>query len=473
MARRHIYLRGAVSKFNKAFGVILNKYRLNSNVYPATFMAHTSPVSIASHISHLVLNVMGLNTQPPKPASYNVPPVTSSQPPSFFKTIYNVPSTSAAGQTIAIGGLYGGYSDSDVVATCARYSIPVPTITKVNMGDPAKPFPPDTIGESTLDISTCVMFGNGAAIGFYWNVNIADLIVSRVTFPQPGDPICNVLTMSFVADEGTIQNDLTPYEDAAINNVAVFCSSGDWGASQAFGVVAVMQPAVYPYVTGVGGTSVGALSGTLSSTNFVEWAWNEQQIYGGVTGGGVSALYPTPSFQKNITIPPTLVTRTSSLQPGQTGRAVPDISGCANPESFPQYYINGRLASGGGTSGSCPMMASFFAVANAVLGYNAGFINPTLYHGYASFMRNLNSGGPPDNSMYVREVGNIPPTTIIPGYSSSTNGWNACCGLGMINIGNFVTYVQSLKKYWVQVQSISSSGTLTSAITGPVFVPAS
>jgi subtilase family serine protease len=73
---------------------------------------------------------------------------------------------------------------------------------------------------------------------------------------------------------------------------------------------------------------------------------------------------------------------------GRTGRAVPDISAVADPntgyligetQTFPdgsQKYSEYRL---GGTSLSSPLVAGIMALTNQAAGHPLGFINPLLY----------------------------------------------------------------------------------------------
>ena len=105
-------------------------------------------------------------------------------------------------------------------------------------------------------------------------------------------------------------------------------------------------------------------------------------------GGGISRVFGQPSYQKGITdgvrdgSDPSLT--------GTQGRAVPDISALADPntgflvgqtQAFTTgtYYDEYRI---GGTSLAAPLMAGMAAVANQKAGRDLGFLNPRIYAAY-------------------------------------------------------------------------------------------
>ncbi|MBE7161623.1 MAG: S8/S53 family peptidase [Williamsia herbipolensis] len=109
--------------------------------------------------------------------------------------------------------------------------------------------------------------------------------------------------------------------------------------------------------------------------------------FGGGGGGGVSAVFPQPSYQQGIT---DSARDGSSGAAGTTGRAVPDISALADPNTgflvgqtqrFPDgtYYDEYRI---GGTSLAAPLIAGMAAVANQRAGRDLGFLNPRIYAVY-------------------------------------------------------------------------------------------
>jgi subtilase family serine protease len=123
------------------------------------------------------------------------------------------------------------------------------------------------------------------------------------------------------------------------NNVAITASSGDSG-------LGVNYPAVCPYVTGVGGTTL--------NSNGTETDWNTSSSEG--AGGGCSAYIAKPSWQ-------------SSSVTGCSRKAVADVSADADPNTgayvYDTYGYGGWLEVGG-TSESSPIIAAVFALAGNV-----------------------------------------------------------------------------------------------------------
>ena len=76
----------------------------------------------------------------------------------------------------------------------------------------------------------------------------------------------------------------------------------------------------------------------------------------------------------------------------------------------------------GGTSAVAPLYAGLIARINANVGFNVGYINPTLYTLPATTYRDISSPpGPANNS-----------SGGIQGYPAGP-GWDACTGLGSVN----------------------------------------
>ncbi|MGJ0120615.1 S53 family peptidase [Williamsia sp. MIQD14] len=109
--------------------------------------------------------------------------------------------------------------------------------------------------------------------------------------------------------------------------------------------------------------------------------------FSGGGGGGISTVFPQPSYQKGITDG---ARDGSSGATGTTGRALPDISALADPntgflvgqtQKFTDgsYYDEYRI---GGTSLAAPLMAGMAAVANQKAGRDLGFLNPRIYAAY-------------------------------------------------------------------------------------------
>ncbi|MGO3884785.1 MAG: S53 family peptidase [Mycetocola sp.] len=170
--------------------------------------------------------------------------------------------------------------------------------------------------------------------------------------------------------------------EAASLNVSVFASTGNDGDYSDYGDHAdesdVASPASSPYVTAVGGTSVGLGE---SDNLVVEAGWAIQTrfaengaiippgfLYG--AGGGESAYYARPSWQQG-------------LGAAGTGRLLPDVASLADPNTG--FVIHAPIAgelqydTHGGTSLATPMVAATVAIAKVTSGAEVGLATPSLY----------------------------------------------------------------------------------------------
>jgi subtilase family serine protease len=191
---------------------------------------------------------------------------------------------------------------------------------------------------------------------------------------------------------------IKPYEDTIIQGVVegigIYFSSGDNNdESLVVGFRTTDWPASSPFVTAVGGTSlaVGASNNYLFETGWgsttSSWtgtAWSPtvpgDWLYG--AGGGVSQIFAEPSYQQGV-VPNAVFTAQ-----GRTGRAVPDISAFADPntgyivgetQTFPDGSVKYDEYRIGGTSLSSPIMAGIMALADQAHGSPHGFANPLFY----------------------------------------------------------------------------------------------
>jgi subtilase family serine protease len=203
--------------------------------------------------------------------------------------------------------------------------------------------------------------------------------------------------------DGQAENVL--FQEAAIQGQTLVAASGDSGSEACYGPLpsvpdpqlAVEDPASQPFVTGVGGTTLNRLGPPPGET-----VWNNGGGLGGLLGiqpgaggGGVSALWRMPVYQRRA--PSSLRVRQadSSSTPCHAGsgscREVPDVSADADPFTGYLIYYNGSGSTIGaqrgwqgigGTSGSAPLWAALAALADAARschGARLGFMNPVLY----------------------------------------------------------------------------------------------
>jgi subtilase family serine protease len=189
------------------------------------------------------------------------------------------------------------------------------------------------------------------------------------------------------------------YLQAAIQGIGVYFSSGDSGDESdptALAYRTVDWPASSPWVTAVGGTSLGV--GRKNNYLF-ETGWGTSKskldtadnlwapdlpgawLYGG--GGGTSKLFTQPWYQRGVV--PSIIANYFSTTPG---RAVPDVAMDGDPTTGmlvgeTQTWLDGSVSYDtyriGGTSLSCPLFAGMMALADQRAGHAHGFTNPAFY----------------------------------------------------------------------------------------------
>jgi kumamolisin len=147
------------------------------------------------------------------------------------------------------------------------------------------------------------------------------------------------------------------------------CRGGqDWSSPPGQSDVGLDSVASLPEMTDVGGTT---LSTDVSGRWLAEQAWFDVPLSQG-TGGGVSALFDRPVWQRGV-----------FSDRDATHRLTPDIAAVADPFTGVKIVIDGNVVAGGGTSQSAPLWAGMAAVMNQFLiangGRAIGDLNPLLY----------------------------------------------------------------------------------------------
>jgi subtilase family serine protease len=263
-----------------------------------------------------------------------------------------------------------------------------------------------------------------------------------------------------------------------------FAASGDSGAYDASADLgstnlSVDTPSDSPYLTAAGGTTLpwsGKLTGSkgtaeVSVKSQRAWGWDylwkaiatttgvsyasaaTSDVVGG--GGGFSVDEPEPSYQTLVSgtsdyhgvkyltptdyesvvkgadfVEPTSWSVTSTpplVSGGGSGRAVPDLSADADPETGYLLYEPSAatvLEGGwGGTSFIAPQLNGSTAVIDSYLGHRVGFLNPSLYSlaaGSGSPVTPLNTASTSnDNIFYTGNPGAL---------------YNEATGLGVPNL---------------------------------------
>ena len=271
--------------------------------------------------------------------------------------------------------------------------------------------------------------------------------------------LCEALT-----DPAVISSENTTLQEAAAQGQSFFISSGDSGSTMCYQAtlsdesLSVIDPGGQPFATAVGGTFMGNPAGALPTDGSYpgEFVWNDGVPGGAVgdqasaTGGGVSALWPMPSYQIDASKSLGVISPNSSQScGGQFCREVPDVSADADPNSGYVVFAPDRTGTSvweivGGTSASAPFWAAFTALANASAacrGRTLGFENPALYQiagrNYTGNFHDVTGADP--NPSSTGEANNDPFDLVTPdqphGLYPLANGYDMATGLGT-PIGN-------------------------------------
>jgi subtilase family serine protease len=435
MNNHYVSAVGTVKQAETAFATSFKTYRVRG----ATVRSPSADVSIPASLQGAVTGVLGLDDSdvfvhadhvadkkaPPSAGFRNAPPLSAfwaqlispyAFPAGFTDIAGNVP-WSTRGYTPAqikgaygISGAYNGAGQS--VAVIDAYASP--TILQdvnqwsINRGLPTmnssqlvQVVPPGTYnrpenpaqdpqgwyGEETLDIEAVHGMAPAAKIVYVGapnNYRDLDAALNHVVDRH----LAQIVTNSYdYATELLPRGFVKPFNDtliqAAAEGIGVYFSSGDTGDETAdFGFATPNWPAVSPWVTAVGGTSLGI---SAANTRALETGWGTSDyacntttlactragwLYG--SGGGVSQIFPKPSYQAALNV---------------SGRAIPDVAALGDPQTgllvgqtqtFPDgtYYDEYRI---GGTSLSSPIFAGLMALADQKAGFAHGFANPLFY----------------------------------------------------------------------------------------------
>jgi kumamolisin len=427
--RRTVLLTGSVAAMQEAFGVELKEAEIDGE----TYRVREGGIHIPASLSGVVTAVLGLDNRPQAQPHFQIanavspqsglqsraaePAANTAYNPVQIAALYGFPTASAAGQTIGIIELGGGFRAADIAAYAKSLGQKTPSVIAVSVdGGKNSPGTTSTNGgadvEVMLDIEVAASVAVGAKIVVYFAPNtdqgFIDAIATAVhdTTNKP-----SVISISWGGPETSwTQQSLTALDaacqSAAALGVTITVAAGDRGSTDGTKSNVVDFPASSPHVLACGGTKLIGSGSTITS----EVVWNEGATTS-ATGGGVSVKFPLPTWQASAKVP-----KAGSY----VGRGVPDVAGDADPNTGYSIRVDGQTLTIGGTSAVAPLWAGLLAVSNAINKKSAGFIQPTIYatKGKTAF-RDITSG---NNG----------------GYSAAV-GWDACTGLGSPVGGKLVT----------------------------------
>jgi kumamolisin len=414
--RQVVYLNGTARDMSLAFQTYLEQYEQPDG---STYRGRRGPIHIPEELAGIVLSVSGLDDRPAARPKLRLRPAAAAGPnleykPQDVAKLYSfpTPANTGQGQSIGIIELGGGYRQTDLNTYFAGKE---PQVTAVSVdGGHNKPTgnPDGPDGEVVLDIEVAGGVAPQATIAVYFapNTNKGFLdAISAAVHDSTRKPSVISISWGSAEDGGSYSTSVLnafdqAFQAAAVMGVTVLVAAGDGGSSDGVqdGANHVDFPASSPHVTACGGTRlVSPDKQTIQS----ETVWNDG-AQGGATGGGISKIFPVPSYQQGLS-----AARTDGTTVALTGRGVPDIAADADPQTGYDVLVDGQSFPIGGTSAVAPLMAGLVALMNQQIGKPLGFWNPLLYPDIGTpALRDITQG---NNGTY-----------------EAAPGWDACTGVG-------------------------------------------
>ena len=384
-----------------------------------------------------------------------------------IKKLYNIPDIDIVNVSAAAfeyGG--GGFSQDDLETQQKLNGEPVKKVKYVigdNTGDDI---------ESQLDMQMISQTAQGVD-EWYWN-NQGWLYSQAVRFfnstniPQVGsisygwaeNDQCSIMSgcVGNETSEQYVKRVNIEYAKIGLRGTTLLVSSGDAGSPSRSNEGCLPTapnimpefPASSPHVLSVGGTRIipltsttpawktplckqyGCNSGTIETvSNFADIGW---------TSGGAFSLYSQRPAYQNDAID-NYLTSGVYLPPNfnKAGRGVPDVTAVSHEAAV---IDQGSIMAVDGTSMSSPIMAGIITIINQHRlnkgKSTLGFVNPLLYKAY--------SDDPTIFNDYTK--GNTSATEMQEcskeyGFKAA-KGWDPVYGLGSINVGKLIDYLDKL-----------------------------
>ncbi|WP_042419385.1 S53 family peptidase [Streptacidiphilus anmyonensis] len=450
----YLVVQGDASAATRAFGAHLHAYRKNGHVYTAPDGLTTVPASVADD----VLSVTGLDSSPhqahhgrrdalpgPATAFVNAPPMSDyygQQPATTLpqaygqvmpyvikgytgtqlRSAYGAASTglTGAGARVAVVDAYDSPTlDGDLTRYASAHGDAPYAAGQLTHVDAAVWTHTETpsvtapdgcgasgwYGEQTLDLEAVHAMAPAAKLTYVGAASCgdADLVdaLDKINDGHLADIVSDSWGEPELASDPAMDSVYDKiFTTGALEGIGYYFSSGDGGDEKAAtGSKQTDMPAANPWVTAVGGTSLGIGAdgqylfetgwGTDKATlapSGTAWSSLPGAFLAGA-GGGTSSRVAQPSFQANV-VPAALADYS-----GAKHRVVPDIAAVADSstgflvgqtQAFPDgttAYSEYRV---GGTSLAAPVIAGIQALAQQAAGGPLGFADPAIYDRYGT-----------------------------------------------------------------------------------------
>jgi subtilase family serine protease len=415
--RDYISATGAVSTVQSAFGVHLNKYRVNGALVRSNDRAVSVPTALAPGVLGVtgLSNVTGASTaRKPVCSHYWAQHVHGLRP--SYKGLTKAARPTCGYSASQLRAAYGAnWAYTGKGQTVALTEEETPTAMFRTLTEYAKsnhlPAPKSNQfreihadgggncatsshssasyeDEAEMDSEAVYAIAPGATqlmvIGGGCDEDQALLnAASAVLAGKGGHPSASIVSNSWQIPLGEVPAPTVHAIDlrAATEGVGMYFSSGD--------TPGLTTTSSDPYAIAVGGTTlgIGARNNRAFETGWStdsgilqDGKWTDVGISG--AGGGTSLVYAQPRYQKDVV--PTSMSQVRIGKRMATNRAVPDIAADADLDTG---MLTGYTDSDGhyqtqvnaGTSLACPLIAGLVADAQQGQRFSFGFINPLIY----------------------------------------------------------------------------------------------
>ena len=376
-----------------AFDVEIHDYRgLRGQVFYASPQQPAVPEPLRAEVTELgrILGYTPHRMSKPSHFPLDVPD-QGLTPDALLKT-YNADRLAAQGYTgkgiTIVIFAFDGYDQADLDMFTTTYGLPELRPTLVG-GQPGEPR-----GETTMDLQVAHAIAPDARKVV---INARPTVEGDGAYEKIGQMLESAdrqfpgavwsFSIGWGCDKLITAADLAPVRSAIAaahtRGTTAFNASGDlagleckggqdWNSPPGPNDIGLDSVASLPEMTDVGGTTLSTAS---DGAWLAEQAWFDVPLSQG-TGGGVSALFDRPEWQRALSAP-----GLSDEDAGQ--RLTPDVSAVADPFTGVRFVLKQQFFVGGGTSQSAPIWAGLTAVMNQYLiangGRLVGDLNPQLY----------------------------------------------------------------------------------------------
>lgn len=423
-----------------AFDVVVHDYRgRRGQVFYASPMQPAIPAGLGAEVRELgrILGYVPHHTSHTWMLPLDVP--DRGLTPEQLRNTYNITPLTEAGytgrDTTIVFFAFDGFDQADLDTFADTYGLPrfTPEVVYGELDEPR--------GETTMDLQVAHAVAPEARKVVF---SAQPTITGDGAFEKIGEMLAEAdrrypgavwsFSIGWGCDKLITAADLAPVRSALAaaqdNGTTAFNASGDlagleckggddWSSPPGESDIGLDSIASLPEMTDVGGTT---LSTDAAGRWVSEQSWFDVPLSVG-TGGGVSALFERPSWQR-------AVMRDSDTDK----RLTPDVAAVADPFTGVRIVFDRTPLVGGGTSQSAPIWAGIAAVMNQYLLANGGrligALNPLLYR--------MAQGAPLPAFRDVTLGGNA--------VADAAPGYDLVTGLGTPDVDNLVRNLLVLQK---------------------------